>query len=179
MEVPKRDLFFCKKINEENVKDLVEDIIKVNVYDDEQFQKNNNYERKPIKIYFSTNGGSVEVGLSLYNYIKYSNTPVWIYVSGYCYSAGIWIILGAEKVFAYKETSFMYHQISYSNDGNSLQDNGEYFNWVKKDQERLYNLITNNTKIPLDKLKYIDERKIDWYIDVNEAKELEIIDDII
>lgn len=179
MEIPKRNLFFCADIDEENIKELVENIIKVNTYDDEQSQENETYERKPIKIYFSTTGGNMYVGFALYNYIKYSKTPVWLYISGYCFSAGFLIALASEKTFAYKNTTFMYHQLSYSRSNDSLQGHGEDFEQSKIYQEDMHKLIVQETKIPLDKLKYINERKIDWYIDVNEAKELGIIDEII
>lgn len=56
MEKPTREIVFCDEINEESTKKIIEKIIKINKYDNEQEILLSKYEREPIKFYMTTNG---------------------------------------------------------------------------------------------------------------------------
>ena len=50
---------------------------------------------------------------------------------------------------------------------------------IKKDQERLDKFILDNTRITKEQIENMNEKKKDWFMDVEEALKLGVIDEII
>lgn len=53
-EIPDRDLFLLKELNEETAEEIIKGILKVNIFDAEQESKIVDYERKPIRLHICT-----------------------------------------------------------------------------------------------------------------------------
>lgn len=179
MEKPTREIVFCDEINEESTKKIIEEIIKINKYDNEQENLLSKYEREPIKFYMTTNGGNAYLTIALFDHIKYSKTPVWIYISGYCCSGGFYMLGAAKKVIAYNHTQLMYHQLSYGTRYNYLENHKQAVKESENLQKVLDLLILENTNITSEMLKIINDKQIDWYMSTKEALDLGVIDEII
>lgn len=80
---------------------------------------------------------------------------------------------------AYENTTLMYHQLSWGSGFGKLRDIDEMNTQIKKDQERLDKFILDNTKITKEQIENMNEKKKDWFMDVEEALKLGVIDEII
>lgn len=174
-----RNIYFCSSIEEDTTKDLIKSIVEINSYDEKQEKTVVGYKREPIKLFMTTGGGSVIHAIALFDHIKYSATPIWIYISGYCCSGGFYMLGAAEKVMAYEHTQLMYHQLSSETYYEKLATQKEIVNHREELQKILDSLILENTKITKDKLEEVNSKKQDWWMDVTEAKKLGVIDEII
>lgn len=174
-----RDIIFCEDIDDESTKKLIKNIIDINTYDDIQERSIIDYKREPIKLYMTTRGGAVVDLFALFDIIKCSRTPVWIYASGQCCSSGFVLLGAAEKAFAYEHTRLMYHQLSFEYDYGKLEEQKQVVEHCKQTQEVLEKLILDNTNITKEKLEEVNREKIDWWMDAKEAKKLGVIDEII
>lgn len=79
---------------------------------------------------------------------------------------------------AYENTEIMYHQLSCKMPYNKQATIEETSEQLKRNQTALDNIVLKNTKITKAKLKEINEKKKDWYMDVKEALDLGVIDEI-
>lgn len=176
-----RDLFLCDYIDEKTSGELIESIIKINVLDAQLEKTQVGYKRQdaPIRIHMTTGGGSAVHTIALFDQIKYSATPVWIYISGYCCSGGFYMLGAADKVIAYEHTQLMYHQLSSEMEYEKLATQKEIVGYREELQKVLDSLVLDNTKITKDKLDEVNSKKQDWWMNVTEAKKLGVIDEII
>lgn len=174
-----RNIYFCEYIEEDNTKELIKSIVEINAYDNQQEKILANYTREPIKLYMTTGGGSVLYTLALFDHIKHSATPVWIYISGCCCSGGFYMLGAAQKVIAYEHTQLMYHQLASDMDYEKLATQRELVAHRDVLQKILDDLILENTKITKDKLEEVNSKKQDWWMDTTEAKKLGVVDEII
>ena len=174
-----RNIHFCSYIEEATTKELIKSIVDINIYDAQQEKTVVGYKREPIKLFMTTGGGSVVHTIALFDHIKYSATPIWIYISGYCCSGGFYMLGAADRVIAYEHTQLMYHQLSSDIDYEKLATQKEIVSHREELQKILDSLILENTKITKDKLEEVNSKKQDWWMDVTEAKKLGVIDVII
>ena len=120
-------------------------------------------EMPHIQVLLSTYGGNVYDGLALYDAIKASNTKVDVIISGKAMSMGTIIMLGSETRKAYRNTTFMIHEIASLHFGKLAElenDLGE----SKRLQKILWDIITSETKITQKQLDDIyEKRKIGIY----------------
>ena len=133
-------------------------------------------ERKPIKLYIDTIGGSVSVMLCLVNAIKVSKTPIWTINFCDALSAGAHILAAGHKRFAMPGSTVLIHSGSCAYSGTKEQAqsaNAYYDSMTKKADEQLF----NDTKI--DKKVYNKKAPYDWYLDTDEALKYGIIDKVI
>lgn len=66
-------------------------------------------ERKPIKLFFFSPGGSLDVNYSLIDTIKMSRTPIIGINMGQCASAAAYIYLSCHKRFMLPHSYFIFH----------------------------------------------------------------------
>lgn len=133
-------------------------------------------ERKPIKLYIDTIGGSVSVMLCLVNAIKVSKTPIWTINFCDALSAGAHILAAGHKRFAMPGSTVLIHSGSCAYSGTKEQAqsaNAYYDSMTKKADEQLF----NDTKI--DKKVYNKKAPYDWYLDTDEALKYGMIDKVI
>lgn len=133
-------------------------------------------KRKPIKIFFFSPGGALDVNNTLIDVISLSQTPIWGINMGRCCSAAAYIYLSCHKRFMLPKSYFLYHQGSGSFSGTY----GEVCAQMADYQASIAELMT----FMLEHTKYTEEElseKIvgEWYIYPDEAIEKGICDEII
>ena len=93
-------------------------------------------------------------------------------------SMGIPILLASKTRKAYRNTTFMIHEVSSLSIG-KIADMEDEVQETKRLNKILFDIIQNETKITADKLREIYEKKKDWYLTAEEALELGIITEIL
>jgi ATP-dependent Clp protease protease subunit len=187
------DIYISGDITEDTLKDLrkdihekldeIEDIVygQVSILQTIGINKDSVSIKLPcFNIHINTYGGEVYPGFGICNILEdlAKTYEVNIYCSGYIMSMGIPIILSGSKRFAYKNTTFMIHEISGYNFGKlaEIKDN-------VKELERLNKLvkyiIIAKTKISPKEIKDWYYAKKDVFLSAEEALKYGIIDEII
>ena len=176
---PDERLFFLYgEIDAKNCAEIANDIIKINFEDAEKESKEINYKRKPIKIYFSSFGGSVYDMWLLVDTIEGSATPVYTYCTGYAMSAAFIIFLAGHKRYMSKHATLMYHQIYCWRSGKyqDLVEDRAQMDHLNSMIEKYVNEKTNLGIFDIDEIR---EKKRDMYFSADLAKKMKIIDEII
>lgn len=191
IELKDRNITIFNDVDEITMSSAVEKIVQIN-QDDEKWKQNvyiameasgakfnlTEIEMPHIQVLLSTYGGVVYDGLSLYDAIKNSKTEVDITCFGKIMSIGIIILLAAKNRKAYRNTTFMIHELSGGFIG-KIADMEESVDESKRLNNILFDIIEKETNITKSKLIDIYERKKDWFITADEALELGIITEII
>lgn len=165
-------------VDEDSVNSLITSILYWNQEDSEKEQQILNYNRKPIQLYISSFGGSIYAGLSLVNVIRTSKTPILSFCIGHAMSMAFIIMISCHRRYGYKNSTFMYHEISCMQHG-KLHDIKENVKIMDKLQKVLDEIVIGHTKIDKKKLTEINNKKTDWYMSSVEAKKFCAIDEII
>lgn len=178
----KRELFFCKQVDQSTIEELSKKIIEISNHDEyikKIYQIHDlNYIPKPIKMYIDSYGGYVYQVMGLLSIMEKSKTKIHTIVTGAAMSCGFMMLILGHKRFAYENATLMYHQISGMTMGN-LKDIEDYQIELKRLQDKVEELVIKKTKITKNKLDEIREKKIDWYLTADEALKLGVIDEII
>ena len=136
-------------------------------------------ERKPIKIFINTDGGSISAMWNFINVVQLSKTPCITIAMGKIYSAGSMIFLAAPIRLLFKNTTIMIHKGS-SGVISDISCIINYSKYLEKETDMRKEYIFSNTKITPKKYKEIEDK--DWYITASEAIEwgiaTKIVDDI-
>ena len=132
-------------------------------------------DRKPIKLYIDSNGGSLTDTLSIVDSVKMSKTPVIGVCTGTAYSGGFFILISCDKRIAYPHASFLFHEGATQNGGTSGQFEN-YTAFYKKQLNQLKEIVLQTTKIDEEEYQTIKREDI-WY-DAEEALKKGIIDEI-
>ncbi len=175
---PSERLFYMYgEINARNCADIAYDISIINAEDNEKDNREKDFKRKPIKIYFNSLGGNVYDMWFLVDTIMVSKTPVYTYCTGYAMSAAFIAFLAGHKRFMSTHATLMYHQIYCWRSGKyqDLVDDREQTDHLN---EMIENFVVERTGLTKDDLFNIREKKKDTYFSVEEAKKLNIIDEI-
>jgi ATP-dependent Clp protease protease subunit len=93
-------------------------------------------------------------------------------------SCGFLIAIAGHKRYAYPMATLMYHQVSSGAIGKA-KDLEEDLIETKRLQKMLEKHTLDCTKIKKKKLKEVYKTKLDWFMTPKEAKELNVIDDVI
>jgi len=143
-----------------------------------QYDKEHNIpvgERKPIKIYIDSCGGSLADTFTIIDSIKLSETPVWTIAMGCAYSGGFFSFISGHKRFAYPHASFLFHEGSTQNGGTSSQFEN-YTAFYKKLLNQLKEITLENTNITEEEYNEIHKDDV-WYT-VSEGVEKGFIDEV-
>ncbi|GGI43932.1 ATP-dependent Clp protease proteolytic subunit 1 [Paenibacillus marchantiophytorum] len=173
-----RTLYLFDGINKSSVKAIIEQIMKVNQFDDDKDKKEKDFKRVPIDLIINSNGGSVYDGLALINVIDNSKTPVHTYVYGLAASMSLLIAVSGHKRHAGRLSTFMYHSVSTHIDGHL-----EHLKNRVDETQRLQNIydqyILSKTTLSIEELLRVQENQRNWYMSPDEALSLGIIDEIV
>lgn len=171
-DLQQRKLFLNMNIDQFTIGDIVRHIMQYNT-EDKGIAPD---ERKPILLYLTSNGGSVDAGFELIDVIKSSKTPVYTINLGYQYSMGFLIGLAGHKRFATPNAKFLMHDGSSFvwDSGAKVQDRMEF---QKKVEERIKNYVLQNSQISSE--EYDSKFRVEWYMFADEAKEKGFVDYII
>lgn len=195
-----RNLILTGEITDESVKEITEAILEINRVDNEAEDETyeigqellelvdiigeNVYvspklkERKPIYLYIDSFGGSAYSGIGLVNVIENSITPVVTVVTGSAMSIALIIAMAGRYRLAYKNSTFMFHDVSFGIYSDSMDIKRE-----TKEADRLAkvykNYVCENSYIDGDTLEKYIERRENWYFDGIEAENLGVVDELI
>ena len=149
--------------------DVVSKIIRWNREDKEKPIK----ERKPIRIFFNSPGGSLDVEETIVSIIRLSKTPIYGVALGMVASAASLIFLSCHKRYALRNAYLILHKGScqnisgdYTNVQNAMED-------YRKQIEKLEKFYIDNTNIPEDVIK--EKLNSDWYIRGNDLIEYGLV----
>jgi len=162
-------LYLTDQDEENNVDSIIKSILEVNEY---------NKSSSPIKLYINSYGGDVYRFLGLIDVILTSKTPVHTYTLGAAMSCGLLVALAGHKRFAYKHSTFMYHQISLG-DWDVAKNLEEDLVETKRLHKLIENIVLDKTTISKQQIEDVHNYKKDWYINSEEALQYKIIDTII
>lgn len=191
IELKDRTITLFNEVDESTISSAVEKIVQINQEDDAWIRNAytameasgvkfnlSSIEMPHIQVLLSTYGGNVYDGLSLYDAIKNSKTDVDITCFGKIMSIGIVILLSAKTRKAYRNTTFMIHELSSGVIG-KLSDMEESIDEAKRINRVLFDIIEKETKITHSWLKEIYNKKKDWFFTAEEALEMGLITEII
>lgn len=134
-------------------------------------------ERKPIKIFINSGGGSVMGAFTIIDAIELSKTPVYTIVHGTAYSAGLEIAAAGHKRFCYPNASFLFHEGSISLGSVDANKFKNYADFYRKLLEKSRSYLLKNTKITEG--WYEQHQNDDYWMFADEAIELGFCDAVI
>lgn len=145
--------------------------------DEKNEKEKRDFKREPISIYINSNGGDVYDMWGLIDIIEKSKTPIHTYCTGYAMSAAFLIFLSGHKRFAFRHSTFMYHQLYYHEFGR-YKDAVEYRAEIDNTNKWFEEYVIERTKITQEYVDNVRDKKIDVYIHAEEALRLGIIESV-
>ena len=93
-------------------------------------------------------------------------------------SMGVIVALGAKVRKAYRNTTFMIHQVSGLSFG-TLREMEDTVAEASRINEILFNIIKSKTKVTEAQLNEVLQKKKDWFMTAEEALELGILTELV
>ena len=123
--------------------------------------------RKPITIYLTSTGGSVDVGFGIYDAIKGCSSPTHIVVRGYAYSMAVAILQAGRRRYITPESLLMVHQIRGSIARDLVQNHTRTVAAWEHSNDRMAAVIADRmgVSLPIYKKKYL----LDTYFTASES----------
>lgn len=192
-ELGENKLYFYDEITTESAKDFVTSLHKLiyglNSLDNKNNQvfknlslPNFNLPKTDIHIHLNTVGGYCFDGLALFDIIRtVKDRNVFIFSEGFIASMGIAVLCSVPVEFRYalENTTFMIHSVSGGTDFGKIGDLKNSLQMLEQLQKNIWNIITNNSNIPIQKLLNVEEKREDWFFTAKEALEYGLIGKII
>lgn len=132
-------------------------------------------DRKPIKLFIMSHGGSLDYMWMLIDTILTSKTPVWTYNIGMAHSAAGLIFMSGHRRFMAKNASIIIHEGSAEFDGDSvkvLDATDSYRKAIKKMKE----FVLQHTEIPKNMLNR--KRANDWELSAEDCLKYHVCDEL-
>ncbi len=138
----------------------------------------NSLNNEPIQLYINSPGGSISAGFAIYDTMQFIQCDVSTICMGMCASmASILLASGTPgKRIALKNSEVMIHQPLGSMQGQST-DLSIAASHILKVKEKIYQLLSEHTKQPVEKIHQDCER--DYYMSSDEALIYGIVDQIL
>lgn len=185
-----RSIFVFDEITAASAKQFMDDLYNID-YSDRQILKKNNHNLMPygincdnmhfppINVFLNSPGGYVYDGFSMYDMVN-KRDNLFVTGMGVVASSALFFMLGfkPENRCAYKNTSFLIHQVSSFTAG-TVADMEEDVKESKRLNDMIFNVILENTKITKSKLEKVYKQKSNWWANAEEALKLGIINKII
>lgn len=133
---------------------------------------------KDIYLYINSPGGSITAGMAIYDTMQYVKADVSTICIGMAASMGAFLLsAGAKgKRFALPNSEIMIHQPLGGFKGQAT-DIDIHAKRILKIKDTLNEILSENTKQPIDKIKNDVER--DYFMGATEAKEYGLVDEVI
>lgn len=133
----------------------------------------------PITIWLNTQGGSFTDGLAIYDCIKNISSPVIVYATGICASAGLIILSAADYRMASQSCIFYYHEpIIQDSAINSLKDMNQLRDHYEYSKRKMTNILKERSEINHNLWKKCFEGKTSYYFDSEKALKYNFIDKV-
>ena len=133
-------------------------------------------DRKPIKIFFFSPGGDLDVNYALIDTIRLSKTPVYGINIGRCCSAAAYIYLSCHHRYMMNHSYFVFHQGSSQLSG-SYNEVVAIMNDYQGQVAELSNLMKERTLYTEEEI--MDNIVTEWYVRKEEALEKGVCHEII
>ena len=133
-------------------------------------------ERKPIRIFFFSPGGDLDINYALIDTIKMSKTPIIGINIGQCASAAAYIFLSCHRRYMLPHAYFILHQGSGTLSGTFEQICAQMEDYQKQVEE-LALFVQEHTTYPPQTI--IDNITGEWYIRKEEALENGVVHGVI
>ncbi len=133
---------------------------------------------KEIQLYINTPGGSVTAGLAIYDTMQYVKCPISTVCIGLAGSMGATLLAAGEKGkrFALPNAEILLHQVAGGVTGEAVEIEITARQIVKI-KDKLNRILAHHTGQPIEKVEKDTDR--DFYLSAEEAKEYNIIDEVI
>lgn len=118
-------------------------------------------QRKPIRIYITSNGGDVIAGFAAIDAIKKSKTKVMTIGVGVCASMGALLLISGHNRLAYPNTVILIHDGSMAVQSTSKKAKNT-MNFYDRLDERIKKFVIENTNIT--KELYEEKEDEEWYM---------------
>lgn len=169
--LPERVLWIKGEIDD----DMLDIARKILVWNQEDKDIDPN-ERKPIKIFFFSNGGDLDLYNTLADLIVTSHTPIWGINMGRCMSAAAFIFIACHKRFMLANSYFLFHQGSGAFSGS--------FGEVAAQMEDYADQVSNLSDYMIAHTKYTADEVTanisgEWYVRAPEAIEKGVCDEVL
>jgi ATP-dependent Clp protease protease subunit len=189
IEPKEKIITFFGEIKNTTVEAAIKDIAKINANDLDYSEKcrqwaiENHQEPAdvlltPIRFYLSTVGGTCYDGMALHDVIEASRTPIEMICTGKIMSMGIVVALGSKVRKAYRNTTFMIHQVQGISIG-SLREMEDTVAEASRINDMLFRIIKEKTNITDTQLNDVIQNRKDWFLTADEAFKLGIVTEII
>ena len=189
LEPKEKVLTFFGELKGATVESAIKEIVKINLSDQEYLKQCRQWaldngqnpslaKLTPIEFYLSTYGGACYDGLALHDVLESSITPIEVICTGKIMSMGVIVALGAKVRKAYRNTSFMIHQVSGLSFG-TLREMEDTVAEASRINEILFNIIKSKTKVTEEQLNEVLQKKKDWFLTATEAVELGILTELL
>lgn len=189
LEPKEKIVTFFGEIKNTTVEAAIKDIAKINANDLDYSEKcrqwaiENRQEPAvvlltPIRFYLSTGGGTCYDGMALHDVIEASKTPIEMICTGKIMSMGIVVALGSKVRKAYRNTTFMIHQVQGISIG-SLREMEDTVAEASRINDMLFGIIKEKTSITDAQLNDVVQNRKDWFLTAEEALKLGIVTEII
>ncbi len=135
-------------------------------------------QKKDIKLYLNTPGGSVTAGLAIYDTMQHVKAPVSTICVGMAASMGA-VLLGSGqkgKRFALPNSEILLHQVMGGAEGQAIEIEITARQIVKM-KDKLNQILVKHTGQKVDKIERDTDR--DFYLTPQEARDYGLIDEII
>lgn len=118
-------------------------------------------QRKPIKIFISSDGGHVDPTLNIIDVIGLSKTPVYTIALSRAYSSGGLLLMAGHKRYIFSNTSFLLHDggMGAMGDTAKVMDRIEF---NKKVEKKIKEYVLSKSK--LDNKTYDRNWRKDWFL---------------
>lgn len=131
-------------------------------------------QRKPIRLFFFSQGGSLDVEEALVSMIKISKTPIYGIALGMVASAASMIFLACQKRYALPNTYLLIHQGSAKMNGNYSEIAAAMKDYEEQ-VERMTSFYIANSNYTEEEIR--ENIKTDWYVRGEELKNRGLITD--
>ena len=163
-----RTIVISSHIDDDIVGEVIQRILDISQFDDDNEGVFRDYERKPIELFINSVGGSATAGFALCDVMRMSNTPIITFGVGQVCSVALAIYLSGDTRVTTKNTRFMYHSVAYGVEG-LLLDHEEALIESKILQSNYDNLILDNSKLTKETLEKVIKAKKDFFISAEES----------
>lgn len=135
-------------------------------------------QKRDIKLYINSPGGSVTAGLAIYDTMQYLKCPISTICIGLTASmAAVILAAGSKgKRFALPNAEILLHQVAGGAQGQAA-DIEITAKQIVKMKEKLNKILSSHTGQPLNKITVDTDR--DFYLTAEEAKKYGLIDEVI
>lgn len=165
-ELEKNIIWISGNITEDLANDFIRKMMAINM---------NPTNSKPIKVFITTNGGSVDAGLVIYDTIQSSKLPVYTIAIEKAYSMGAIILAAGEKRFIFPHSKVMIHQpIVHSGLVGNIDDLNSITEHLLKTNDKLIHILAEHTNKTLEEIQ--EATKYDHYFTADEAIEFGLVD---